>query len=99
MGRTFRINQGHTMRDLMEKAGFVDIVEKKVKVPLHGWPKNPKLRQAGFLGQAALDQSLDGFGLLILTQILGWSAEEAAILTAKMRAEIRKKSNYSYTME
>lgn len=95
-GRSFTIAQGHTMRDNMEEAGFVDVVEKKVKLPMHGWPKDPKLQHAGMLIQVALDESLEGFVMFLLTQVLGWSQEEALVLTAQMRKEIRKKSNYGW---
>ncbi|OHE99289.1 UMTA protein [Colletotrichum orchidophilum] len=95
-GRSFTVAQGHTMRDNMEKAGFVDIVEIKVKLPTHGWPKDPRLQHAGLLIQIALDESLEGFGTFLLTQVLGWSQEEVLVLTAQMRKEIRKKANFGY---
>ena len=81
------------MLDAVRGAGFVDAVERKVKVPLHGRPGDPQLRQMGYLGHAALDQSLDGFGLYLFTEVLVWSREETAALTAEMRKELRKASN------
>lgn len=98
MGKTFRITTGHQMKEGMEKAGFIDIVERKVKVPLHGWPKDPQLKNAGFLGNLALDESLEGFGLYLLTAVLSWSKEEATVLIAQMRQEIKKKSNCAWYM-
>lgn len=92
-GRTFAISCGHTMRDTMEKVGFVDVQEVKLKVPCHAWPRDRKLRQAGLLLFAMLDHSLEGFGMYLFTQVLGWSPEEVLVLTAKMRAEVKKKSN------
>ncbi|KDN68531.1 putative UMTA [Colletotrichum sublineola] len=96
MGRSFTVAQGHTMRDNMEEAGFVDVVEKKFKLPIHGWPKDPQLQQAGLLIQLALEESLEGFGTFLLTQVLGWSQPEVMVLTAQMRKEIRKKANFGY---
>lgn len=96
LGRGFEIALGHNMRDAVQNAGFTDIVEKRIKIPLHGWPKDPHLRQMGFLAQAALDQSLDGYGLYLFTEVLGWSREETMVLTAKMRREMRKASNCPY---
>ncbi|KAJ9156746.1 S-adenosyl-L-methionine-dependent methyltransferase [Coniochaeta hoffmannii] len=98
MGRSFTISQGHTMKELMEKVGFVDVVEKKIKIPLHGWPKDPRLRNVGLLAQLALDQSLDGFGTFMLTQIHGWDPTQAAVYIAKMRKETRKASNCPWYM-
>ncbi|KAF5004219.1 hypothetical protein FDECE_9276 [Fusarium decemcellulare] len=96
MGRSFAVCQGHTMRDNLEAAGFVDIVEKKVKAPIHSWPKDPKLRQAGVLFQLALDESVEGFGLFMLTQVLGWRREEVLVLVSQFRREMKKKSNCSW---
>ncbi|KZL79640.1 methyltransferase domain-containing protein, partial [Colletotrichum incanum] len=95
-GRSFTVAQGHTMRDNMKEAGFVDVVEKKFKLPIHGWPKDPRLQQAGLLIQLALEESIEGFGTFLLTQVLGWSQPEVMVLTAQMRKEIRKKANYGY---
>ncbi|EFQ29654.1 methyltransferase domain-containing protein [Colletotrichum graminicola M1.001] len=38
-GRSFTVAQGHIMMDNTKEAGFVDVVEKKFKLPIHGWPK------------------------------------------------------------
>lgn len=96
LGTSFEIALGHNMKEAIERAGFVDVVEKRIKVPLHGWPKDPHLQQMGYLAQEALNQSLDGFGLYLFTDVLGWSREETIVLTAKMRNEMRKVSNYPY---
>lgn len=92
MGKTFAISCGHNMKDAMEKAGFVDVTEVKFKAPCHAWPKDPKLQQAGLLLYAMLDQSLEGFGMFLFTTLLGWTAEEALVFTAKFRDEVKKKS-------
>jgi SAM-dependent methyltransferase len=94
IGRSFAVANNHFMRDLMIKVGFVDVVEKQVKVPLHGWPEDPHQRQMGYLGQLGLDQSLEGFGTFIMTQVHGWKPEEAMVMVAKMRMETRKMMSY-----
>ncbi|CAI4214419.1 unnamed protein product [Parascedosporium putredinis] len=92
LGCPFDVCKEHNMLEYVKKAGFVDIVEKKIKVPLHGWPKDATLRDMGYLAQAALDQSMEGFVLFMLVQTLGWTHEETMVLIANMRREMRKKS-------
>lgn len=92
LGKSFDVTEGHNMKNYVERAGFVDIVEKKIKVPLHGWAKDPRLREIGLLAQAVLDLSLEGFVLYLLTQVLEWTYEESTVLVAKMRKEMRKVS-------
>ncbi|KAK1760048.1 S-adenosyl-L-methionine-dependent methyltransferase [Echria macrotheca] len=93
MGRSFAIAGGHQMRELMEGAGFVDVKERKIKMPFHGWPRDRKLRDAGLMGQLALDQALDGLSTFLLTQVHGWSREQAVEFTNSFRKESRKLSN------
>ncbi|KAF9761186.1 hypothetical protein IL306_003924 [Fusarium sp. DS 682] len=92
MGRSFDICKGHKMRDNLKAAGFVDIVEKKIKAPIHSWPSDPKLRQAGFLFQQALEQSIEGYANLLLMDLMGWYKEEVAVLLGLYRKEMRDKS-------
>ncbi|KAI1089151.1 S-adenosyl-L-methionine-dependent methyltransferase [Rostrohypoxylon terebratum] len=97
-GRTFRISHGHTMRDTMIAAGFVDVQEVKLKVPCHGWPRDPKLQQAGLLLYAMLDQSLEGFCIFLFTKLLDWSVEEVLVFVARFRNEMKKKSNCGWIL-
>ncbi|KAF5512179.1 Secondary metabolism regulator LAE1 [Colletotrichum aenigma] len=96
MGRSFSISRGHTMKHNMEAAGFVDVVERKIKTPMHGWPKDEKLQHAGLLINMAFDQSLEGFATFLMTEILGWDPIQATVLGAQMRREMKKKSNYAW---
>lgn len=96
LGRSFTIAKGHFLRDLMIETGFVDVVEKKVKIPLHGWPKDPKLKQAGLLAQHALDQSLEGFSMFMLTRVHGRDRDDAIVSLAAMRKETRKISYFPW---
>lgn len=98
IGRRFDIAKGHTMRRHMEEAGFVDIVERKIKAPLHSWPKDMKLRDVGSVLQTAFDQSVDGFGMFLFTQVLGLLREEVVVLTSEMRSESRKRLNLHWFM-
>lgn len=98
LGCSFTISQGQQMKQYMTDAGFVDVAEKKVKAPLHRWPKDENLRRVGLLLQAAFDASLDGFGTFLFTQVLGLSREEVVVLTWEMRQESRKVSNLHWFM-
>ncbi|KAM0277646.1 hypothetical protein ACHAQH_005674 [Verticillium albo-atrum] len=93
IGRSFGLAQGHTMKENLEQAGFIDVAEKKVKVPLHSWPKDPQMSEAGKYFQTAFDESLEGFGTFLFTQVLGLGREEVLVLAAEMRKEARKRSN------
>lgn len=83
-------------KDMLAKAGFVDIVEKKLKWPLGPWPKDPHYKEVGEWYYANLNQGLEGLTLAILTRVLQWSTEEAHIFLAKARKSIRDQSIHAY---
>lgn len=96
MGRTFAIARGHDMKELMENAGFVDVVEKKIKMPMHGWARDKKMRDVGLMSQLALDQAIEGLAVFLLTQVHGWDHDEAMVFTNKFRQESRRAANCAW---
>ncbi|GKT73724.1 UMTA protein [Colletotrichum tofieldiae] len=82
-GRSFCIAQDDRMEKYMRQAGFVDVQRRIYKVPIGGWPKDPKLKQIGYHSGLFMDQSLDGWALLPIGEILGWTYEEVVVLDAK----------------
>ena len=96
IGKTFKIGIGSRMHDLMDEAGFVDVTEKKFRIPMSGWPLDPKLKEIGQYVQLFVDGGLEGFGLYLLTQIMGWKYEECQVFIAKMRKALRDKSLNPY---
>ncbi|KAL8330774.1 hypothetical protein RB593_001644 [Gaeumannomyces tritici] len=96
MGKTFKIAIGSRMQDHMHNAGFVDITEKKFRLPMSGWPLDPKLKEIGQFVQMFVDSGLEGFGLFLLTQVIGWRHEECQVLIAQMRQALRNKSLNPY---
>lgn len=68
-GKTLKIQE--KMRDLMEEAGFVDIVERKYKWPIGPWGATPKLKDIGRWNMAHWMEGMEGWTLALLTRILG----------------------------
>lgn len=54
---------------LLERAGFVDIVEKRFKWPMNGWSNDSTLKQLGELNQIRLTEHLQGYTLRLLTGV------------------------------
>ncbi|KAK2017585.1 methyltransferase domain-containing protein [Colletotrichum eremochloae] len=77
----------------MREAGYVDIVERKWPIPLGVWPAKPEMKR---LGNCTLDyalQSLEGFGLFLLKEMLGFTYEEVQVTLAELRAALRNPKN------
>ncbi|KAM0231780.1 hypothetical protein ACHAPO_008361 [Fusarium lateritium] len=80
----------------MRKTGFINVVHKQWKVPIGGWPRDPKLKKIGLYNAHYIDQSLEGYAVYPIGQILGWSFEEVTVLVGKMREAIRNPKSLPY---
>jgi hypothetical protein len=73
-------------KDLVEKAGFVDVVRQNYKWPMNGWSRNQKLKDLGMWNQLRLFNGVEDFMLRPLTQIFGvrFLCIERALLTGSL---------------
>lgn len=62
---------------MMRKAGFVDVVERKIKTPIGTWAKDKKWKEVGMWINALNDGSLEAYGLALFTRVLGMTEEKA----------------------
>ncbi|KAH0424602.1 SAM dependent methyltransferase [Colletotrichum camelliae] len=101
IGKTFRVAQDDVqnpiiMETCMRRAGFVDIVHKKWRVPVGPWAKDPYWKEVGEYAGLYVDQGLEGWALRPLSEILGWTYEELLVFIDGMRKELRNKSAMPY---
>lgn len=83
-------------KDFFEKAGFVDVVEKKYKWPINEWPKDKHHKELGKWSYANMNNGLEGLLLALFTRFLGWSADEVMVLCSAMRKQIRDRNVHAY---
>ena len=70
-GKTFLVQE--MMRENIERAGFVDIVEKNYKWPIGGWSNDPKLKEIGKWNLHHWYEGLEGWSMALLTRYMGVS--------------------------
>jgi hypothetical protein len=58
-------------KNLVEKAGFVDVVQQRYKWPMNGWSRNRKLKELGMWNQLRLFNGVEDYMLRLLTQTVG----------------------------
>ncbi|KAH6688257.1 S-adenosyl-L-methionine-dependent methyltransferase [Plectosphaerella plurivora] len=95
-GRTFRIIIDQANMGWMRDAGFENVDERRLKLPMGAWPANPKLKEVGRYNLAATEQGLEGFMLYIFTNIHGWDLIRTQTYIAAVRSELKKRSNHAY---
>ncbi|KAL2211535.1 S-adenosyl-L-methionine-dependent methyltransferase [Sarocladium strictum] len=95
LGRTFTLVDDGVHRSSMEKAGFVDIGQFNIKVPIGTWPKDPKFKEMGKFGQATLHQDVEGY-VSYVAGLQGWTTKQVAVYAAQLRREIRNPKIHGY---
>ncbi|KAE8451408.1 hypothetical protein EG329_004037 [Mollisiaceae sp. DMI_Dod_QoI] len=85
----------HT-RQMLEQAGFVEIQEQVIMVPLNPWPNDPHMKEVGRWYNLGLTQGLDALSLGPLTRINNWTKADVESLTAAAKRDICSKKYHSY---
>jgi hypothetical protein len=80
----------------MRDAGFVNVTERVLKLPIGGWPQNPLLRKAGEYYQAVVLDGLQGIAMRPLTKLKNWSPEAVEVFLPLVRKDIKDPSIHSY---
>jgi hypothetical protein len=70
-GRDFQVST--SMKRMIEEAGFVDVREQKLKLPLGPWSTDPKMKDVGRFYERFYKTGLQGWLLQICTRKLGVS--------------------------
>lgn len=73
------LSTGKHLKQWYIDAGFVDVQEKIIKLPVNTWPKNKNLKMLGQLWNEHLNIGLDSFSLALFSRVLGWSQEQIEV--------------------
>ncbi|KAM5349833.1 hypothetical protein ACJ41O_006338 [Fusarium nematophilum] len=93
-GKTFFWD--HKASESVREGGFINVTERRVKVPIGTWPKDKQLKHWGSWNKQFLLQALEGFSIRGLTEMLGWKYEDAQIYLSDMRKELNNPDLHSY---
>ncbi|RPA74047.1 S-adenosyl-L-methionine-dependent methyltransferase [Ascobolus immersus RN42] len=65
------------LKQMLEDAGFVDVVEKRIRWPVGMWPKDQHQKQLGAVALEVCNSGVEAYGLAALTRVLGWELGKA----------------------
>jgi len=91
------IHTVNTWEERMKRAGFKNVVSEVYKIPMNSWPKDAKLKNLGWFMLGNVLQSLESYGLVLFTHVLGWQRHELEVLLAGVRNEIKDRSVHMYS--
>lgn len=70
---------------MMQAAGFVNVTERVLHVPIGTWPKNKVLKTVGLYWRTILLDGLQAIALGPLTRGLRWKREEVEVFLTSVR--------------
>ncbi|RGP66590.1 hypothetical protein FLONG3_8786 [Fusarium longipes] len=80
----------------MEEAGFVDIRTVDYKIPVGGWPKDPRLAEVGRFVKLTLENDIEGYTLLLWNNVLHWPEDEYQVFLMGIRKVLRNPRIHGY---
>jgi hypothetical protein len=80
----------------LRAAGFVDIVEHRVLVPVSPWARGKKNKILGIISQQNMTEGVASMSTAAFTRILGWSQERLEEFLERVKADLAGKSVHAY---
>ncbi|KAL7913518.1 S-adenosyl-L-methionine-dependent methyltransferase [Trichoderma velutinum] len=73
------------LTDMMQQAGFTNVTERVLHVPIGTWPKNKVLKTVGLYWRTILLDGLQAIAMGPLTRGLGWNRQQVELLLIEVR--------------
>lgn len=80
----------------MEEAGFVDVEEHILKLPVGPWPKDQRLKQVGLFESVNMTEGIQGLTIMLFTRCLQWTLAEVELFLMDVRKDVKNKAIHSY---
>ncbi|KAL1836286.1 hypothetical protein VTJ49DRAFT_5332 [Mycothermus thermophilus] len=87
---------GPELKDWMREVGFVDVSEVMLKIPINGWPRDPRLKHLGMMWQRNLLEGMSGFSLGMFSRFLGRTVEEIEFALVDVRKSLFDRNLHAY---
>lgn len=84
------------MRPFFDEAGFDNIQERVLKLPLGTWPADKAQKEMGAYFLLTAQTGFEAFGMALLTRVLGMTIEEVSVVVEGAKKDARNRSIHSY---
>lgn len=84
------------LKDVLVRAGFVDVKLIQHKWPINPWPKDPRHKEIGVWSHENIVPGYEALCLTFLTRSHGWTREEVLVAMAQVRKEFRDMRIHAY---
>ncbi|KAH6954590.1 S-adenosyl-L-methionine-dependent methyltransferase [Fusarium avenaceum] len=83
-------------KDIMLKAGFIDIVDTRFKWPSNHWPKDKKYKELGVWNNENIAIALESLTIAPFTRAHGWSIEDVQVFLTEVRKDLNNPRIHGY---
>ncbi|KAI9814556.1 MAG: hypothetical protein M1827_003111 [Pycnora praestabilis] len=83
-------------RQYMDEAGFVEIVERRFKIPVSPWPKDRRMKLIGAFETQSLLEGASAFSLRVFAKAFGWNQAETEISLVQLRKDVKNLKHHTY---
>jgi len=80
----------------MEEAGFVDVEEHILKLPVGPWPRDPRLKRVGLFEMVNMTEGIQGLTIMLFTRCLQWTPTQVELFLMDVRNDAKNKNIHSY---
>lgn len=84
------------LADEMRAAGFVDVQDIALKLPLGVWPKNKEYKLAGLYWRENISEGIRNIASRAFVSGLGWSVEALEVFLVDVRKSLYDSSKHVY---
>jgi len=82
-----QLNSASQLKQKVIEAGFEDVRDDIIKVPIGSWPRDPALKEQGRFLQVQMLDSIEPISLAYCTRILKWTEVRTQVFMAQVRRE------------
>ncbi len=80
----------------MADAGFENITERRIAVPVNPWARGRDQKIIGTLQMMSLLEVAHGITMTVFTKAMGWSVDEVEVLLTQVRKDLQDKTIHSF---
>jgi len=90
------VRMAHKLKRWYEEAGFVDVQEKIIRMPINPWTKDKHSKTLGKLSEANLIDGLGAFTLGPFSRMFGWNSTEIEVYLVNVRRAVSDRHVHAY---
>jgi len=79
---------GYQLGKWFQDAGFINVHDQLLPIPLGSWPKDKKMKEIGSFDLLQFLNGLEAISLRVFTHVRGWSTEEVTVFLAQVRKDM-----------